>query len=75
MMFYFLNTQQMIARLKTKAAYVDDGSFQEGRRTLRSTDAYPHAHARSVWVVIILRKLLIWCSVVRRRRQNGGLAQ
>ena len=59
MIFYFLNTQQMIARLKTKAAFVGDGSFQEGRHTLRGTDAYPHAHAHIVWVVIILRKLLI----------------
>jgi hypothetical protein len=48
MIFYFLNTQQMIARLKTKAAFVGDGSFQEGRHTLRGTDAYPHAHAHSV---------------------------
>jgi len=48
MIFYFLNTQQMIARLKTKAAFVGDGSFQEDRHTLRGTDAYPHAHAHSV---------------------------
>ena len=70
-MFYFLNTQQMITRLKTKAAFVVHGWFQEGRHTLRGTDAYPHAHALSVWVVIILRKLLILCSVV----QGQGIKQ